>query len=314
MKRFVPFALTTAFAAALVVVGCTVNNTETNNNGNPDGGSSGQPDGAPPDDKDDGGTDGSTTAATEVVEAVGNDDFDTAQEVPANSLLKANMTDGETDYFKVTIPDGTQDGVLSFTMHETSADFTPKLAVHKGDKTEDYYDYAADSNTDPSHFSHHVTAGKTYFVLVSGGHSGVTVPYELTVKFTPVVDAFERNDSKDDAKDAPIGTPFDLVIFAGTDTNGGADVDFFKFDAPADKTKLRVKIENKTTGDEAMGYKFSLFDKDNNEGNYDYVSSGASYDDTVDLPAGGGLTYVSFERSDGAERSATASKVTLSLE
>ena len=105
----------------------------------------------------------------------------------------------------------------------------------------------------------HATAGKLYYVEVHNGPSDPTVPYTLEPNFTPVPDTFERNDSFNTAKAAPVGQAFDLFLFAGEETNAGDDKDFFTIDAPAGKTKLRVQIENKSPADAKQTHGVRLY-------------------------------------------------------
>jgi hypothetical protein len=305
MKRSVSLSLAASLAATLVVVGCTINSTETNNDSpNQQNTDAGSDTGT----SADAGTDGDTPPA-EIDEAVGNDSLDAAQAVPLGTRVKATINAEGDDYFSITVPAGAHDGVLHITLDEADPDFTPGIRIYSSAKTELVNDYVADSTTRPFDFEFNVTAGKLYYIEVFNGHGETPIPYTLQPKFTAVADPFERNDSFDTAKAAPIGEAFDLVLFAGADTNEAQDVDYFTIEAPSGKSKVRVKITN--TAEQYHGVK--LFGSNKADlGTIYAAGEQADVDDVLDLADSNGGTY--YLQFFNGHSKATASKVTVSFE
>lgn len=307
MKRILALSL----IVGVYAIGCTIEEKKTDTNDpNADAGpvDPGTPDGGPTDTDSGPGTD-----PTEIEEAPGNDSLDTAQAVPVGSKVSAKMTGEEEDFFSFQLADGAHDGVLSFTLDEADPDFVPGIAVYTSGKTE--YDtwYANDGTTRPFKVEFNATAGKLYYVKVFNGHAESTVPYTLESSFTAVPDAFERNDSFDTAKPAPTGE-FDLYMFAGIDTNGGDDEDFFKIDMPTTGTpNLRIKVTNKSTAElpQIHGVTIHGTDKREIEGHY-AAGEQADLDHTFDLT---GITDTSvYIKFFNAQSSPVASKATISFE
>src|SRR5262249_13160805 len=146
----------------------------------------------------------------------------------------------------------------------------------------------------PFNFTFDATAGKTYFFTVGNYANGVAgaLAYQVTATYAPAPDAHERNDTFDDAKPAPSG-PFDFCVFAGDQTNDGADVDYFSITAPASATKLHVHVDNKSPANQGQRFQALLFDGTKTELN-SVIGGGAAADIDVlwDLPPGGGKFYV----------------------
>lgn len=309
MKRFLAFSL----MAGVYVLGCTIQETNTDKDPdtNPDAGpvDPGTPDGSAPEDPDAG-----PEPSKEIDEAPGNDSLDAAQAVPVGSKVNAKMTDAEEDFFSFQLPDGAQDGVLRIAVDEADSSFTPAIAIYTSGKTEVNGWYAPDGTTRPFAIDFHATAGKLYYVKVFNGRTEKTIPYTLESSFTPVPDTFERNDSFDTAKDAPVG-PFDLYLFAGEETNNGDDIDFFKADVPAGMTKVRVQIENKSTADAPQLHAVGIHGSNKAEINT-YYAAGAQvdFDHTFDL-SGSGVPESIFIKFFNTQRSSTiASKATITFE
>src|SRR5690606_20394699 len=111
----------------------------------------------------------------------------------------------------------------------------------------------------------------------------------------PVPDTFERNDSFDTAKDAPIGEAFDLYMFAGIETNDGDDEDFFKAEVPSGMTKVRVQIENKSTSDAGQRHAVAIYGSNKAEIDLHYAAGQqVDVDHTFDLSGATGTIYLKF--------------------
>ncbi|MFN3429713.1 MAG: pre-peptidase C-terminal domain-containing protein [Candidatus Sericytochromatia bacterium] len=184
--------------------------------------------------------------------ATGNTDFATAQVVGACSTITATLPgEGEGDrFFKVSIPAGVYDGRLKVTVNESSSDYIPSLRIYNASKADRSGASAPDYTATPLVHEQDVTAGQDYYVKLSEPSSAVqaTVRFE----FVPTVDVFERNDTFETARMLMSGQTVNLIHFAGSETLNGDDVDFFKFEVPAGKTKVSMKIVNKSTADEGQ--------------------------------------------------------------
>jgi len=126
------------------------------------------------------------------------------------------------------------------------------------------------------------------------------------------VDAFERNDDFPDAKPITAGTPFNLVLFAGVDTNDGTDNDFFTFDIAGDKTKLHLEITNDSPADEAQTHFVTVYDANKSQlGATSEPNARANLSEEFNVTSG---EKVFLKFYDGAStNSATPSKVTVSF-
>lgn len=301
-----------SLAAAAVAAGCTVVNSD-NPSTNPDGGSNTTeaPDAQAPDTDggEGGGKDGGVQPGQEVDEVAGNDAFESAQAVPPGGLVKAAIAGEEEDFFSVTIPAGNHDGVLRLSLNETSPDWTPRIEIYQSDRTYIERVYANDATATPLVNERNVTAGKLYYVRVDNGSNGKTIPYTLDFGFTAVADPSERNDTFETAKPAPVGQ-FDLFLFAGVDTNKGADIDFFTIDVPNGK-KVRVHIENKSTAEATQRHRVDVYDANKGYIARAYASGPqANLDTTFEIPTAGKV-YVKFDDTDN---SPVPSKATITLE
>jgi hypothetical protein len=248
-------------------------------------------------------------------EAENNDDFATAQPVEVGETIQVRWEKPEDqDYFSVTIPPGPADGYLEVTLEESDPNATPRLELYRGDRSRVQTASARDATTNPFSFRKNVTAGKQYFVSLgdAAGSRDAIIPYSVTFTFVPVADLFERNDDFDVAKSITPGTPFDLVLFAGIDTNDADDADFFSLTVPPDKTKLHVEITNKSTSNEPQAHFVTLFSASKSR-----TGSASEPNSRADLSAdfnikSGEKAYLKFY-DGGRQGSATASRVTVTL-
>lgn len=245
-------------------------------------------------------------------EAEPNNDFDQAQTVTACAKLTASTAGGDEDdedFYKVTIPAGL-DGYLKVKVTEaTDALYT--VTIYDETKTEGGYDAADSATTNPFEFSHKVTAGKTYFLKVRDQNDAAQA-YALDVTFEPVVDAYEPNNTYETAKSLTLGQATNVILFAGDQTNDGNDDDYFMVNVPAGKTKLTVKIANKSTKDAAQLHTVTLFDAGKNEEGYHAASGGqADLSHTFDVAPG---TYYLVVKDQNDAHSNVASQMTVTAE
>ncbi|MNS39154.1 hypothetical protein D3C72_714270 [compost metagenome] len=241
----------------------------------------------------------------------GNTDFDKAQVVSACSIVTANLPgEGEGErYFKVSIPAGVYDGRLKVTVNESSSDYIPSVRIYNASKADRSGATAPDYTATPLVHEQDVTAGQDYYVKLSEPSAAVqaTVRFE----FVPTVDVFERNDTFETARMLMSGQTVNVIHFAGSETLNGDDVDFFKFEVPAGKSKVNLKIMNKSTVDEGQIWNVRLLSasKADLEGavspNY---QADVSADWTVDAPG----TY--YLRVSGGTNSAVPSQLTVTVQ
>jgi hypothetical protein len=245
-------------------------------------------------------------------EAEPNNDFDQAQTVTACATLTASTAAGDEDdedFYKVTIPAGL-DGTLKVKVTEaTEALYT--VTIYDDTKTERGYDAADAATTNPFEFMHRVTGGKTYYLKVLDQNDR-SEQYKLDITFEPVVDAFEPNNTYETAKTLTLGQATNLILFAGDQTNDGSDEDYFMVTVPAGKTKLTVKVANKSTKDAAQLHTVTLFDAGKNEEGYHAASGGqADFSHTYDVAPG---TYYLKVTDQNSADSDVASQMTVTAE
>lgn len=285
---------------ALLIAGCPAPGTPSlpgsNNNGTPSPQATRSPSPSP-----------SPTAGPAGDEQEPNDDFDQAQALTLGKALTASIADGNEDYFKVTIPAGTQDGRLTVTINETSADFTPYVEIYKSTKSYTKGAGAPDGTTSTFVITEDVTAGQDYFLKVSGGDA---TSYTITASFAAVEDAFERNDTFETAKALTSGEQVDLYLFAGKDTLEGTDTDYFKIDVPAGQTQIKVMIDNNSTAAEGQTPYVELYNASK-----EYVAGEGASNAQADLDAtftveAAGTYYLKVD----ADNSPMASKLTVTVQ
>jgi hypothetical protein len=251
-------------------------------------------------------------APAAATEAEPNDDFAQAQTVTACTKLTASTAEseeGDEDFYKVTIPAGL-DGYLKVKVTEaTDALYT--VTIYDETKTERGYDASDSATTNPFEFSHKVSAGKTYYLKVLDQNSAAQ-SYALDVTFEPVVDAYEPNNTYETAKALTLGQATNVIMFAGDQTNDGNDEDYFMVTVPAGKTKLSVKIANKSTKDAAQLHTVTLFDAGKNEEGYHAASGGqADLSHTFDVAPG---TYYLVVKDQNDADANVASQMTVTAE
>jgi hypothetical protein len=250
------------------------------------------------------------------VDVSGNGSFATALHFELSQVGKATLaSDTDVHFYSLTLPACSQDGVLTVSVTQT-ADIRTHIVLYNDAKTQLTDALASDRTTSPFNFTFGATAGKTYLFTVGNAYNNVsgTLPYQVTATYAPVPDAHERNDTFDQATPAPSGT-FDFYVFAGDQTNKGADIDFFSVTAPASAKKMHVHIDNKSPSTEGQRIQAFLFDGSKNHLT-DVLGSGqqADVDAVWDLPAGGGNFFVALTTAYPYSNSTTASRATLTFE
>lgn len=244
-----------------------------------------------------------------------NNDFEKANSANVNfamtGTIKSTETD-ERDFFSVAIPTGVQDGILKFTLKESSADFTPHFTLFNSAKTEIDNKYADDGTTTPFIWTQAVTAGKSYYLRLDNP-PGVLTNYSLVGEFVPVPDAFEPNNTFEEAKSLDAGKPADLYMFSGFDTLEGInnDVDFFKVTVPSGKNKVKVAIENKSKVDSPQNFHVTIFDNSKTELDNRYGSNDqANFSESFSV-SGSGTYYLKLSN---ISNSVEASKLVVTFE
>jgi hypothetical protein len=239
----------------------------------------------------------------------GNTDFDKAQTISACATLTASFSGDEQRFFKVVVPAGAYDGHLKVTIDESSADYSPEVRFFSGSKTELGVEYADDATSTPMVAQQAVTAGKTYYVRINQPADATEL--KVRVAFEPVVDMNERNDTFETAKALTSGTPISLISFAGVETLEGDDEDFFKIEVPAGKTTIALKIDNKSTGDEAQSHEVRLYKANKEELDAAYSANAqADLEESFTVEAAG--TYYLKVKANAA--SAVASQLTVTVQ
>jgi hypothetical protein len=181
---------------------------------------------------------GGTVGGTIVT--AGND-FSAAANVQAGASITTKSGDSD-QFFKIAIPSG-KDGVLKVTLTESDTNYTPGIRFYDSGKTDKGIQYAKDGSTSPFVAQFPATAGSSYFWSLNAKDASAASQLVQQVEFIPVNDAGEPNNDTATATPLTLGTAKDFFIFAGVDTGTeakGEDVDFFKIDFPAGKTKLHV--------------------------------------------------------------------------
>jgi hypothetical protein len=249
------------------------------------------------------------------ITAAGNGSFASAQTLELAQTASATLAPNDaTHYYAVTLPACSQDGVLELTITQSSA-LRSVVTVYTDTQTKIVSQAAPDATTSPFTMKFYATAGKKYFVAVEDVYTiSATMPYQLEVTYLPVPDAFERNDTFADAKPAPVG-PFDFYLFAGDQTNGGEDVDYFTISAPTSATKLHVHIQNKSTSAAPQRFTVNAFDATKSAvGHATGSDEQADVDAVIDLPTQGGTFYVAISSVYDHAGSPVASTATLTVE
>jgi hypothetical protein len=243
---------------------------------------------------------GSTYNATEP-----NDDFAHANTINAGDTIKGAFSGSDdTDYFVITIPAGSEDGVFTVTVDKGTA-YSASLDVY--DSTQTRFDgSSATTTTSPFVSSYQLTAGSKYYLRLTSNGDGM---YSMTTSFVPVPDMYERNDDFSQAKAAPIGTAFNVYIFAGHDTNMETDLDYFTLAVPANATKVGVSFTNNSTSQLPQSYSIDLYDPSKARVTGSSGTQQANISDMWSLPNTTGGTY--YVRFTANSNSTVASSVTL---
>jgi hypothetical protein len=309
---------------------CTVENTTVGDSGAPDGGTQdtgaqadagtdgGSPDtGSQPDTSADAGTPDTGPHAEASMEAgtpeggsahtttEPNDDFPQANAIQVGDAVSGKFSGpDDVDFFVITIPAGNEDGVLTVTVDKGTG-WAAVLDVYDSAKTR-FGGSSADSTTSPFVSSYELTAGAKYYLKVSSNGDGV---YSMTTSFVPVPDAYERNDDFPQAKAAPVGSAFNVYIFAGHDTNAGTDLDYFTLAVPANATKVGVSFTNNSTSQDPQAYVLDLYDPSKTRVVGSSGTAQANITDSWALPNTTGGTY--FVKFTANANSTVASSVTL---
>jgi hypothetical protein len=255
-----------------------------------------------------------TSSATPSASPGSNAIVATANDFATAQMLMAPMAEvmgnvAKDTYFKVTVPGDKLDGMLKVTITENSNDWTPGVTYYTESKSEMDRFYAADTTTTPFKASMAVTAGKSYYLKLTAPPDATNVTFK--VEFVPVNDTTERNDDFATAAMLTSGTAQDLIMFAGDQTNEGRDMDYFKVDVPAGKTKVTVKIENKSTAALPQGFTVTLFAPDKSE-----IDRASTDNDQADLTHSFDVTAsgTHYLKVDGAANSDIASRLTVTVE
>lgn len=243
---------------------------------------------------------GSTYNATEP-----NDDFAHANTINVGDTVNGTFSGSDdADYLVITIPAGNDDGVLTVTINKGTA-YSLTLDVY--DSTQTRFDgNTATMTTSPFVSSYQLTAGSKYYLRLTSNGDGM---YSLTTSFVPVPDTYERNDDFPQAKAAPVGTAFNVYIFAGHDTNMGTDLDYFTLAVPAGATKVGVSFTNNSTSQLPQSYSINLYDPSKASVTFSSGTSQSNINDMWSLPNTTGGTY--YVRFTANTNSTVASSVTL---
>lgn len=156
------------------------------------------------------------------------------------SKIASNADTTDNQYYMVTIPAGKQDGVLKLTLTQANAQWQPQIITYSGTKSQ-LDQQNASSGVNPFIAQEPVTAGSTYYFQIPAAN-GQNTDYTCNVAFTPIPDPGERNDTIQTATPVTLGTAATFYIFAGFDTTGGNDVDYFTFTVPAGDSHLNLNI------------------------------------------------------------------------
>jgi hypothetical protein len=259
---------------------------------------------------------GGTVGGTIVT--AGND-FAAAANVTAGATV-TTKSGADDQFFKITVPAG-KDGVLKVTLTETDGNYTPGIRFYDSGKTDKGIQYATDGSTNPFVAQFPATGGATYYWSLNA-KDATSADLVQKVEFIPVDDMSEPNDDFATATALPLGTAKDFFIFAGVDTgteSKGEDLDFFKVDFPAGKTKLHVKITNnsstKSTADVdgPQNFQYTIYDSDKTELNTRFgANDNANFDFSDDIAAAG--TYYIKVKAQGAGNSTKASQILATAE
>ena len=254
-----------------------------------------------------------TTMNVEEVEP--NSDFDKAFPVTTNAVITGSIGQIDvSDFFLVTIPEGTQDGFLKINLLETNQYFTPHIIIFNQDKTQLEDRYPADGTTSPFTWDIPVSPGKSFYLKLEN-YPDARTPYTLNLNFVPVPDTFEPNNKFETAKVLESGKTVDLYMFSGYENTElkkpDADEDFFKIEVPADKKFMKVNIENKSTSDAKQNFHVILFDPNKTQINDKYGDNDQANLSTLFAAAVPGTYYLKF---DNSYNSAVPSKLTVTLE
>lgn len=260
-------------------------------------------------------TPSSSNSSNSLTENEPNNDFEKANSANVNFVIAGaiNSTESdEKDFFNIAIPAGIQDGVLKFTLKESSADFTPHFTLFNSAKTEIDNKYADDGTTSPFIWTQAVTAGKSYYLRLDNSPA-VATNYSLVGEFVPVPDAFEPNNTFEEAKVLDAGKTVDLYMFSGSDTLQGVnnDIDFFKVTVPSGKNKIKIGIENKSKVDQPQNFHATIFDSSKTELDNKYGSNDqANFSESFDVSESG--TY--YLKFSNISNSVEASKLVVTFE
>lgn len=244
-----------------------------------------------------------------------NNDFAKANSANVNFVITGaikSTEDDERDFFSIAIPAGVHDGILKFTLKESSADFTPHFTLFNSARTELDNKYVDDGTTSPFIWAQAVTAGKSYYLRLDNPPAVLT-NYSLVGEFVPVPDTFEPNNTFEEAKSLDAGKPVDLYMFSGFDTLDGInnDVDFFKVTVPSGKNKVKVAIENKSKVDHPQNFHVTIFDNSKTDLDNKYGSNDqANFSESFNV-SGSGTYYLKLSN---ISNSVEASKLVVTFE
>jgi hypothetical protein len=163
----------------------------------------------------------------------------------SGATQRACMQSDDLDIFSVTAGPQVAGGYFTASV-TTATQTTPGLLVDVGTEQASWNIYARDA-LNPVRLYWASLPGIEWNVRTRQGTTdgGEPLPYDISVTWTPVTDAFEPNNTQADAKPITLGTPIQALLVGPKKpgVSGSESVDYYRFTQTAAK-RVRVRLTN----------------------------------------------------------------------
>jgi hypothetical protein len=191
-----------------------------------------------------------------------------------SSVLGCVGVEDDADYFEFTVPNDAAGGYVQLLLSEVGDGNLAATVYSASDNGQIVNSYATTRGQNVAAFF--AVAPDQKFRVSVDDFGGFDKPYRYALKasYTKLEDAFEPNDTREQAKPITLGAPVNAFLFAGHATSNVTDYAFYDFyKLPVTAAQVTVKLENvplNVTGD------LRLFDAEGREVASKYETTGGA--------------------------------------
>jgi hypothetical protein len=148
----------------------------------------------------------------------------------------------DVDFYQITAPVAPAGGVMTVDINNVSSEGTVEMVVTAADDNGEVFStYTADQGASLSGWFA-VASGATYRIKVDR-FAGSNFTHDLSLTYTPIVDMYEPNNTRADAKPIVVGTPIQAsagVVTPKSDSVAADEQDWYKVTLAAGGATVRM--------------------------------------------------------------------------